>query len=305
MAFSGLTLRDLEYVVAVEEAGSFTGAAERCSVSQPSLSVQVRKVEDQLGLAIFERAGRQIRTTSGGRLVIEQARIVLAEARHLVEVARNTVDPLAGMIRLGAIATLGPYLIPHLLGPLRRRLPKLQPIFKEGLTADLVREVHSGNLDAVLLSPPVEGGRLTVREVFFEPFLVICPTDSDLARRDPLALDDLEGDGLLLMDEGHCLTGQVLSLCRSAGRRASERHAASLETLRHLVAAGAGYSIIPALAVHSDPRVDHLIRYRPFGEARVGRIVGLAWRQTDPRAEALCAFAEFIRMIGIPGVRSV
>lgn len=294
MSFGGLTLRDLEYVVAVADEGSFTAAAARCAVAQPSLSAQVRKVEGQLGFVLFERVGRSVRLTPTGTAAIDQARRVLEEARRLFEVGRDRSDPLAGPLRLGAITTLGPYLVPHLLGPLQASFPSLKPILREGLTDDLLRALAAGDVDAALLSLPVEDERLTLAPVFFEPFVAVVSRRSPLAARRALTLAELDGDDLILMEEGHCLREQALALCARPGRTVAGRHAASVETLRHLVAVGAGHSLIPALAVRPDPLVDGHVRYRPLEAA--GRVVALAWRRRDPRAAAFRRLAAFVEI---------
>lgn len=299
MSFGGLSLRDIEYVVSVATTGSFTAAAEECGVAQPSLSAQVRKVERQLGIVLFERAGRSVRVTPAGAAVIEQARSVLGEARRMFDVARGPSDPLDGPLRLGVIATLGPYLIPHLIGPLRDSFPGLRLVLHEGLTADLHAQVLAGELDAVLLSLPLDDDRLAGKEVLFEPFVGMLPIHSELAMRNHLELDDLDGADLILMEEGHCLRDQALHFC-GTGRPA--RHAASLETLRHLVAAGIGHSLLPRLAVSSAPMLDNQIRYMPL-DTNVGRVIGLVWRGTDPRGAAYRRLAAFIATLPLPGVR--
>ena len=303
MSFGGLTLRDLEYVVAVADEGSFTAAASRCAVAQPSLGAQVRKVEGQLGFALFERVGRAVRVTPTGAAAVEQARRVLEEATRLFEVGRDRGDPLAGPLRLGAITTLGPYLVPHLLGPLQTSFPALRPILREGLTDDLLRALASGDVDAALISLPVEDARFTVEPVFFEPFVAVVSRRSPLADHPALTLAELDGDALILMEEGHCLRDQALALCARPGRMVADRHAASVETLRHLVAVGAGHSLLPALAARPDPLVDNHVRYRPLASA--GRVVALAWRRRDPRAAAFRRLAAFVAGADIPGVRPV
>lgn len=302
MSFGGLTFRDLEYVVAVADAKSFTAAAERCGVAQPSLSAQVRKVERQLETMIFERTGRDIRLTASGGAVVAQARAVLNEGRRLFELSRDLGDPLCGMLNLGAIATLGPYLVPHVLGPLRRAYPQLALILREGITGELTAHVMVGDVDAVLMSLPLADDRLAAEPILFEPFIGICPAGSALAARDRFALSDLDTEGLILMDEGHCVREQALALCTRAGR--GQRHVASIETLRHLVAAGAGHSLLPALAARPDPRLDDHLCYRPLADPDAGRLIGLAWRASDPRAGAFRELARFIAGIGIPGTRS-
>jgi LysR family hydrogen peroxide-inducible transcriptional activator len=294
MAFSGLTLRDLEYAVEVARTGSFTAAAGHCAVSQPTLSAQVRKVEAQLGVTLFERAGRSVRVTAAGEPVLAQAQAVLGEARRLFEVARGQGDPLAGELRLGVIATLGPYLVPHLIGPLGEAFPDMRLVLREGLTDGLCRSVLAGEVDAVLLSLPIEDTRIAVKPLFFEPFVIAAP----IAAGSRLRLAELDPADMIVMEEGHCLRSQALAVCKAQGP--STRHAASIETLRHLVAAGLGYSLLPRLAVRADPLLDGHLSYHDADGA--GRVVGLAWRATDPRAAALRRLGEAVRATTIPGV---
>lgn len=300
MSFGGLTLRDLEYVVEVARTCSFTAAAQHCAVSQPTLSAQVRKVEDQLGVAIFDRAGRKVRLTPAGAQAVEQARSVLGEARRLFDIARGARDPLAGDLRLGAIATLGPYLVPHLLGPLRAAFPQMRLILREGLTEQLCRDVLAGEIDAALLSLPLEEPRLAAMPLFFEPFVAVASRHRAPEREGPLRFEDLDASELILMDEGHCLRAQAIAAC--GANTASDRHAASIETLRHLVAAGLGHSLLPALAVPAAPLLDAELRYHALEGDRHGRIIGLAWRATDPRAEGFETLGGFIAGLEIAQV---
>ena len=299
--FGGISLRDIEYVVAISDTGSFTAAAERCGVAQPSLSGQVRKVENQLGLKIFERTGRDVRLTPAGADIVAQARSVLGEARRLFDLGHKLKDPLAGPLRLGVIATLGPYLIPHLLGPLQNEFPDMKLQLREGLTADLDALVIGGELDAVLLSVPVEDDRLMAMPILFEPFVGMCSRRSALSRKDMLDMADLDTGDLLLMDEGHCIRGQALALCSSRQPGRDMRHAASIETLRHLVAAGSGHALLPKLAARADARIDVHVRYTPLADPRAGRDIGLAWRRTDVREQAFRRLARFIAELEIEG----
>lgn len=290
--FAGLSLRDLEYAVAVADAGHFGRAAERCGVSQAGLSEQVRKLEGLLGVALFERTTRRIAVTPEGAALLAQARIVLGAARVLTEMARSRADPLAGPLRIGTIATLGPYYLPGVLRAVRARFPGLELRVQEGRTTNLLQALLGGELDAVLLSPPVPQEGLGLAPLFFEPFLAAMPAGHRLAERPALRVDDLEGEGLLLLEEGHCLRDQALSLCAGAP---GTRFASSLEMLRHMIAAGEGYSLLPALAAKEHPELDGLIGLRPFADATVGREIALAWRATDPRAAAFAGLAAFLR----------
>lgn len=301
MNAASLSLRDLEYLVAVAEERHFGRAAERCSVSQPALSAQIRKLEESLGVALFERTSRRVLPTPDGEAVALQARTVLSEAGRLIGIARQgRGGELAGPLALAAIQTLGPYLFPHVLRPLRTAYPDLELNLSEGRTADLIDALRDGRIDAALLSPPIEAGGLEIAPLFVEPFLLACPADHDLAGSGPLHPRDLAGPGLLLLDEGNCLRDQALAVCESGG--GAGRHATSLETLRSMVAAGAGYTLLPRLARPS--RDDSgLVAYRDFTSGEPGRAIALVWRATDPRRARFAELAAFFRGHAPEGMR--
>lgn len=302
MSFAGLSLRDLEYVVALADELHFGRAAERCAVSQPALSGQIRKVEDLLGTVMFERSSKRVLLTPSGQVLVRQIRLILAEAQRLMEMSHSWTEPLTGTFRLGAIATLGPYLFPSILRPLRDRLPKLELILHEGRTAELLESLRTGVLDAALVSPPVDGAGLRLAPLFFEPFVVIHPWDHPLAGSGAIAVSSLSEDGLVMLDEGHCLRDQTLALCGQGAGAIQRIHATSLETLRHMVAAGAGYALIPALAAEGGSTLGGLLSYRPFADANVGRTVALAWRESSPRTAEFELLASILRKIAPPNV---
>lgn len=289
----GLSLRDIEYVVAVADLRHFGKAAERCAVSQPSLSAQIRKLEDFLGVTLFERTSRRVLPTPQGEPLIRQGRIILAEARRLLDMARGQDGTLTGTLMLGAIQTLGPYLFPHILAPLRGLLPDLELVLSEGRTDGLLEELREGRIDAVLLSPPVAMDGLTVEPLYFEPFLLAHPTNHPLAAQNHVTLDDVASDELLLLEEGHCLRDQSLAVCGLSAR--GMRHATGLETLRHMVAAGGGVTLMPALAAGQGTEMGGLIRYRPLDDPETGRTVALAWRNSDPRSNGFHELAAFLK----------
>jgi LysR family hydrogen peroxide-inducible transcriptional activator len=291
MHFAGLSLRDLEYAVAVADLGHFGRAAERCGVSQAGLSEQVRKLEALLGCALFERTTRRIAVTPQGQVLLAQARCVLDAARVLVETAHARTDPLSGPIRLGVIATLGPYYLPGMMRGVRARWPALALQVQEGLTDSLTALLLAGELDLLLMALPAASDALATEPLFFEPFQAMLPADHALAGQESVALDDLATSGLLLLQEGHCLRDQALALCATA--RPSARFASSLEMLRHMIAAGEGHSLVPLLAVGE--RMDGLVSVRPLRGAGAGRTIGLAWRASDPRGAAFRTLAAFLR----------
>jgi LysR family hydrogen peroxide-inducible transcriptional activator len=293
MNVAALSLRDLEYVVAVTEERHFGRAAERCNVSQPSLSAQIRRLEEALGLTLFERTSRKVLPTARGEAVARQARAVLVEAQKLILIAQEGADALSGRLALGAIQTLGPYLFPRVLRAMRQRFPDLALTLTEGRTAELLDSLREGRLDAVLLSPPVDETGLTLAPLFDEPFLLSCPAGHPLARVNELRAETLAGPELLLLEEGNCLRDQALAACAAAPN--AGRHATSLETLRSMVAAGAGYTLMPRLASEEGADRTGLVVSRPFGPNGPARTVALAWRATDPRRASLQRLATFFR----------
>lgn len=307
MNYRGISLRDLQYVDAVAAHGHFGRAAEACAVSQPALSAQIRKVEDALGLAIFERGNRSVVITGAGAEVLRRIQVVLVEAAAVFETAQALGEPLSGPFRLGAIATVGPYLFRHLLAPLRRRFPSLDLNLREGMTHELVADLRAGMLDAVILSPPIDAAGLRLEALYFESFSVAAPTGHPILQGAPPTPEGLALEDLLLLRDGHCLRDQTLGFCGQAERPGNPRpQAASLETLRQMVASGAGYSLLPALAIESegDARgLGGLVAYRDFAADRpVGRTVSLAWRRRAPREAEHRLLADFIRDHPPPGV---
>ena len=297
MNVASLTLRDLQYLVAVADHQHFGNAAVACHVSQPALSAQIRKIEDILGVQIFERSNRRVAITAEGRAIAEQARVVLEEAFKIAEITGSAREPLSGSLRLGAIATVGPYLMPHLLAPLRKNYRKLDLFLREGLTDSLLSELKAGQLDAIIASDTFEDPSLRTVTLFFEPFILADPRAQPLSTKQSLTRRDLNSEHMILLEDGHCLRDQTLNLC-PANRRGGARqfHATSLETLRHLVATGSGYTLIPQLAVPKDGHaLKSLIRYRRFDDNSVGRKIILVCRNRFGRMSDVDTLAEFIR----------
>jgi LysR family hydrogen peroxide-inducible transcriptional activator len=293
MNVAGLSLRDLEYVVAVADEAHFGRAAERCNVSQPTLSVQVRKLETALGLVLFERSNRRVLLTDAGQAVVRQARIVLAEAQRLLALAtEGRGSALTGRLVLAAIQTLGPYYFPLVLRGLRSTFPSLSLVLSEARTAEILEGLRDGRIDAALVSLPIPSSGLSISPLFEEPFLLSCPADHALATGG-LAPADLAGPDLLLLDEGNCLRDQTIAAC--GANPAAGRHATSLETLRSMVAAGAGYTLLPILAAPSGHDPSGLTVTRRFQEGGPGRTIALVWRSSDPRAAGLAHLADFFR----------
>jgi LysR family transcriptional regulator, hydrogen peroxide-inducible genes activator len=285
-----MNLRDLRYLLAVAEHGHFGRAAEACGISQPTLSVQVRKLEDLLGVALFERASKTVTPTVACERLLDHVRAAVAEADAILAVARDLRDPLAGRFRLGIIPTLAPYLLPLVFAPLREALPALEVEPWEDQTAALIERLRAHELDAVLLATEVDGPDLASRPLFAEPFLAALPPEHPLAAREAVAEEDLAEDILVLAD-GHCLREQALAACGRSGALGGTLRAASLPTLLNMVAAGYGTTLIPGLAAGAAQ--DAGIVLRPLA-ARAGRTVRIAWRARFPRRAAVEATGEVI-----------
>ncbi|GHD63080.1 DNA-binding transcriptional regulator OxyR [Thalassobaculum fulvum] len=304
MTFRGLSLRDLEYVVAVADHGHFGRAAEACRVSQPSLSSGVRKVEDAIGVRVFERTSRRVMPTRVGEEVVLRARAVLAAAARMMDAGVEATAPLAGPFALGAIATVGPYLFAHSLAPLREAYPELLLTIEEGLTEHLLTRLREGALDAVVLSPPIDDHGLELIPLYREPFRLAVEAQSPLASTPSVHVADLDPAGAVLLEEGHCLRDQALSLCGGTGHR--PRHTAmSLETLKAMVAAGIGYSLVPAGAVPGETDLGGLVRYRVLAEEKIGRTVALAYRRSRDRVDDVRRMAGILRDHGPPGTFAI
>ena len=297
---AGLSLRDLEYAQAVAALRHFGRAAERCGVSQPALSEQIRKLEAILGAPLFERTKRRVTPTPTGTALLAQIERVLTEARQLLSLSQDPQDGVSGELSLGAIETLGPYYLPGLLRLLRTERPDLSLRLTEGRTARLLDRLLDGTLDLALLALPEPRPGLITLPLFFEPFLLATPPGHALANLRILSLDQLPADDLLLLEEGHCLRDQALSLCSA---KPVTRHATGLETLWQMIAAGEGYSLLPALAVAARPELQDLILCRPLDDRSVGRVIGLAWRKSDPRMASFHALAALLANNRPPATR--
>ncbi|WP_166454826.1 LysR substrate-binding domain-containing protein [Duganella aquatilis] len=278
MNLSGINLRDFEYAIAVAELGSFVKAAERCHVTQPSLSIQIGKLEERLKTVLFERTTRRNIITPHGRELIGQMRKILHETTSLMAMAQTSDQAFGGALRLSAIATLGPYYFPHILQPLRKNYPGLTLILGEGRTGDLIASLNHGELDAVLIASSVADSAVSVLPLFQEPFFMACPDQHCGNERLRSSWEGIAAADRLLLEEGHCLREQAIAACADVG--ASNRHATSLETLKYMVAAGEGCTLIPALAVSDVAGVEYL----PLTGARYVRTVSLIWRLSDPRS---------------------
>jgi LysR family hydrogen peroxide-inducible transcriptional activator len=277
-----MNLRDLRYFVALADHKHFGRAAAASFVSQPTLSTQIRKLEDELGVALVERAPRKVMLTPVGREIADRARKIIADVDQMTQIARRSQDPESGTVRLGLFPTLGPYLLPHVVPGLRKRFPRLELLLVEEKTDQILARLRDGRLDAGLLALPIHDDQLQVEPLFDEPFLLAVPRQHALARQPSLKVDDLDNHHLLLLEEGHCLRDQALDVCRMAG--ADERdgfRATSLETLRQMVAAGVGITLLPMLAVQPPVPASADITLLPFRGEAPFRQIGLAWRRSS------------------------
>ncbi len=293
-----MNLRDLRYLVALADHKHFGRAAAASFVSQPTLSTQIRKLEDELDLQLIERAPRRVMLTPAGRDIAERARRILAEVDQLREVARRAHDPEAGTVRLGLFPTLGPYLLPHAVPRLRARFPRLELLLVEEKTETILAMLRDGRLDAGVLALPLHDEQLHVEPLFEEPFVLAVPSSHPLADRRSLRLDDLAEQTLLLLEDGHCLREQALDVCQLAG--AGERtgfRATSLETLRQMVAAGVGITLLPVLAVKPPVARSDDIRLVPFSGRPPTRRIALVWRRSSAMHGFLLQLADALRQL--------
>ncbi len=296
-----MTLSELRYAVAVADTRHFGQAAAACHVSQPSLSVAVRKLEDELGVTLFERGRGEVSVTPAGEQVIAQARRVLAEAEQLRSIAVQSKDQLAGPLRLGAIYTIGPYLLPELIPVLHERAPGMPLVIEENYTGRLRERLKQGELDAIIISLPFEEPGVVTLPLYDEPFMAVLPASHPLKDQDPLRLEDMADATLLLLGAGHCFRDQVLERCPACQRTVTadgstprNLEGSSLETIRHMVASGMGVTILPCSAVGADRYAQRLLAVRRFEDPAPSRRVALAWRASFPRPQAIEALRQAV-----------
>jgi len=298
-----MNLRDLQYLVAVADHRHFGRAAQACYVSQPTLSTQIKKLEGYLGVQLVERTNRQVLLTPIGARIAERARGVLNDVSDLVALAKASGDAMEGELRLGLIPTVAPYLLPHLIPPLRSRYERLRPLLYEEQTAHLVERLRRGEIDAGIMAVPAGDDSLPYITLFTEPFYLAVPRDHPLAVKPEITVEDLATERLLLLEEGHCLRDQALDVCRMAGAREDAGfRATSLETLRQMVASGAGITLLPALAVEGNASLSSGsgLVYRPFVGDPPAREMAIYYRRGSAREPTVQTLAEVIR-----GLRAV
>lgn len=293
-----MNLRDLRYFVALADHKHFGRAAAACFISQPTLSTQVRKLEEELGVTLVERAPRQVMLTPAGRDIAERARRIVGEVEQMRESARRSQDPEAGTIRLGMFPTLGPYLLPHAVPLIRARFPRLELLLVEEKSDVLLSRLRDGKLDAGLLALPLHDEQLHTEFLFEEFFLLAVPEHHPLAARDTLGLKELADQRLLLLEDGHCLRDQALDVCQLSG--ATEKsgfQATSLETLRQMVAANVGVTLLPMLATKPPVARSDSIHLLGFNDSQPSRRIALVWRKSSAMHEFLLQLAEVFRAL--------
>jgi len=291
-----MNLRDLSYLVALAEYRHFGRAAEASFVSQPTLSTQIRKLEDELGVALVERTPRKVLLTETGREIARRARGVLSQIDEIKSIAQRTRDPESGTIRLGIFPTLGPYLLPHVVPRLRQRFPRLELLLREEKTEQVLHMLRDGTLDAGILALPVHDDSLHTEFLFEEPFVLAVPGGHPLASRARLRMEDLSDQDLLLLEDGHCLRDQALEVCHLAGAgEKSGFRATSLETLRQMVSANVGITLLPALAVKPPVAQSPNVQLVEFEAPAPSRRIAMLWRKSSAMTPFFEALAAVIR----------
>jgi LysR family hydrogen peroxide-inducible transcriptional activator len=294
---SDIKLKDLRYLVAVADSRHFGRAAERCFVSQPTLSAQLKKLEEYLGVQLIERAPKRVQLTPAGEEIVERARRILDASDEIVELARGHRDPLAGRLKLALLPTIGPYLLPNVASRLRKQLPRLELMLYEYQTDAMLEKLHSGEIDVGILALPVAMDGLDSRELYREPFTVALPSNHRLAKRASIKVGDLAHETLLLLEDGHCLREQALDICSSVdAHEKQDFRATSLETLRQMVAAGVGITLLPELAARGAYGNARGVTIKPFARPTPTRTIGAVWRKSSARREAILALCKLVEM---------
>ena len=307
-----MTLTELKYIVAVAREKHFGRAAEACFVSQPTLSVAVKKLEEELDVKLFERGAVEVSVTPLGEQIVRQAQQVIEQAAALKEMAKLGKDPLSGPLRLGVIYTIGPYLLPDLVRQAITRVPQMPLMLQENFTAKLLDMLRLGELDCAILAEPFPDTGLAMAPLYDEPLVAAVPAKHPLAKRKTLTAEELKAENMLLLGTGHCFRDHVLEVCPEYARFASPTtqggdgmrksfEGSSLETIKYMVASGMGVTVVPQLSVPAEPQ-QH-IKYVKFSAPVPTRRVVLAWRRTFPRYEAIAALRNAIYACPLPGVK--
>ena len=307
-----MTLTELRYIVAVSRELHFGRAAAACFVSQPTLSVAIKKLEDELDVTIFERRPHDVTITPAGRRIVEQAITVLEQVNAIRTIAGSEKDQLKGTLKLGVIYTIGPFLLPHLIPVLGHEAPELTLIIEEDFTLNLTEQLKRGELDMIIISTPFEQPGVTLEVLYREPFTVVLPKNHRLSRKKQVRADDLVEDTLLLLKSGNCFRDQVMDVCPackgnmfSKGKIQKTLEGSSIETIKQMVAAGSGVTVLPSTAIREQDGLGRLVDYRPFGKPVPERDIALAWRNTYPKKQLTQLVSHIIRQCEIPGKAGV
>ncbi len=303
-----MTLTELRYIVAVARERHFGRAAEACHVSQPTLSVAIKKLEEELDLKLFERGSSEVSVTALGDAIVRQAQIVIEQAAAIKEIARRGKDPLAGPLKLGIIYTIGPYLLPDLVRHAIEMSPQMPLMLQENFTARLLEMLRTGELDCAIMAEPFPDGGLAVAPMYDEPFMIALPKAHPLARRKSVSAEELKRETLLLLGTGHCFRDHVLEVCPEYARFSSDAEGirksfegSSLETIKHMVASGMGVTVVPQLSVPAQPQPH--VAYVRFAAPVPTRRVVLAWRRSFTRYEAIAALRNAVYACPLNGVK--
>ncbi|MBU6257591.1 MAG: hydrogen peroxide-inducible genes activator [Burkholderiales bacterium] len=303
-----MTLTELKYIVAVARERHFGRAAEACHVSQPTLSVAIKKLEEELDLRIFERGASEVSTTPLGEQIVRQAQVVIEQAQAIREIAERGKDPVSGPLRMGIIYTIGPYLLPDLVRQAIALVPQMPLVLQENFTVKLLEMLRTGELDCAIMAEPFPDAGLAVAPLYDEPFMAAVPTKHPLAKRKTVSAEELKQETMLLLGTGHCFRDHVLEVCPEYARLSSQAEGiqksfegSSLETIKYMVASGMGVTVVPQLSVPAAP--DAHVRYIRFAPPVPTRRVVLAWRRSFPRYEAIAALRNAIYACALPGVK--
>jgi LysR family hydrogen peroxide-inducible transcriptional activator len=303
-----MTLTELRYIVAVARERHFGRAAEASHVSQPTLSVAIKKLEDELGVTIFERGNTEVSVTPIGEQIVAQAARVLEQTGAIRELARQGKDPLSGPLRLGVIYTIGPYLLPDFMREMIARVPHMPLVLQENYTVKLIEMIKLGELDAAIMALPLPESGLAVQPLYDEPFVVAVPRNHAFAKRKSISAEQLKSETMLLLGAGHCFRDQVLEVCPELARYSPNPQGiqktfegSSLETIRHMVASGIGITVLPRTSIPDPLPKDSLLAYVPFAEPVPERRVVLAWRKSFPRPAAVEAVRQGVLACPLPG----
>ncbi|HYD63645.1 MAG TPA: hydrogen peroxide-inducible genes activator [Noviherbaspirillum sp.] len=304
-----MTLTELKYIVAVAREKHFGHAAEACFVAQPTLSVAIKKLEDELGVTIFERGGTEISMTPLGAQIVAQAERVLEQTAAIKEIAKQNKDPLAGPLRLGVIYTVAPYLLPPLVKTMIERVPQMPLVLQENFTVRLIELLRQGELDAAIMALPFSDQGLVVQPLYDEPFVVALPRHHPWADRPAIRAEDLKSETMLLLGNGHCFRDQVLEVCPEMSRFSTTGdgiartfEGSSLETIRHMVASGIGITVLPKASVPDMQARDGMLRYVPFAQPGPSRRIVIAWRKSFTRRPAIEAVRDAVLSCDLHGV---